>query len=70
MGPLSEKRPPEEPAVPDLADSFLDIFTTEKIADEDEQDLPQGLVEIDAHTLLSDCQDVVARLRGAPVRRR
>ena len=60
---------PEEPAVPGLADSLLDIFSTEAIADQDGMHLPQGLVEIDAHTLLSDCRDVVARLRGAPVLR-
>lgn len=59
----------QEPAVPDLADSLLDIFTTENIVDEDEQRLPQGLVDIEAHTLLSDCRDVVVRLRGARVLR-
>ena len=60
---------PEEPFAPDLADSALDIFTTEKIDDEEQQDLPQGLVEIDAHALLADCEGVVARLRGTAVRR-
>lgn len=55
----------EEPAALVSADFALDIFATEQDDDEDEQDLPEGLVDIDAETLLSDCQGVLGRLTGA-----
>ncbi len=50
-------------ATPVLSDSLMDVFLTET-ADDYEQHLPAGLVEIGIHDLLEDCQVVLQRLKG------
>lgn len=49
-----------------FGDLSLDIFESEKLVDEDEQDLPEGLVDIEVQNLLEECGDIAGRLAALP----
>lgn len=56
----------EETASAGFGGFSLDIFTSEKLVDEEEQILPEGLVDIDAQKLLEECGDIMERLAALP----
>ena len=56
----------EETASAGFGGFSLDIFKLEKLVDEEEQILPEGLVDIDAQELLEECGDIMERLAALP----
>lgn len=56
----------EETASAGFGEFSLDIFKSEKLVDEEEQILPEGLVDIDAQELLEECGDIMERLAALP----
>ena len=47
-------------------DLSLDIFESDDIPDEEAVDLPEGLIDLDAETLLDDCRRIAERLIELP----
>ena len=47
-----------------LDDDLMSIFTDEEVSDQDMSVLTEGLQEVEIKSLLSDLQDVAARLRN------
>ena len=62
-----EATAPDDTDGPGLSDPDLDIFAAAAALDDERKKLPEGLVEIDAHSLLDECNGLAQRLAGARV---